>query len=65
MTKKEKELLVVAAKYAKRLDNAQPEVGMGPSMNMIVQQVADQLSFKVKKKDIDDVADELRSFFSK
>lgn len=55
MTEREQELFRVAVNLAVSLDQANPEVGMGPSRYMIAQDVAAQLSFEVADEEIRNV----------
>lgn len=43
LTSREIELATVAALFAKRLDDSNPDVGMGPSYGMIVDRVCEML----------------------
>lgn len=58
MSNRELELFKVAVLLAKRLADANPEVGMGPSLQTIAQKVAEQLSFDVDPDDIIEVCEE-------
>jgi hypothetical protein len=52
LTPRESELFNVAVNLAASLDAANPDVGMGPSRQMLAQDVAAMLSFPVDEEDI-------------
>ncbi len=56
MNDREMELFVLCVRYAKAYDDSNPDVGMGPSHQMIAEDVAKGLSFSVSKEDIDKAA---------
>jgi hypothetical protein len=59
LTNREMELLNLAVHYAVQLDHCNPEVGMGPSRQMIVDRVAAQLSFAVDPDDLAEIGQEI------
>lgn len=52
LTNREMELFRVAMQLEKALDDCNPDVGMGPSMEMIAERVAARLSFEIDEDDI-------------
>jgi hypothetical protein len=53
---REAELFRLAVDLAVQLDRCNPEVGMGPTREMIARQVANRLSFDVSEDDIAEAA---------
>ena len=60
LSRREMELFHVAVNLAVRLDMACPEVGMGPSREMLARAVANRLSFEIDDDDIAEVCEEIR-----
>lgn len=60
LSNREMELFHEAVRLAISLDHCNPEVGMGPSKEMIARAVADRLSFEIDEDDIAEVCEEIR-----
>lgn len=60
MNDREMELFVLAIKQAKALDDAYPDVGMGPSVYTLARDVANRLSFEVSEEDIEEACQRVR-----
>lgn len=52
MTERELELFSLLVSYAASLDDACPDVGMGPSIPSLAEDVARQLTFTVSSSDL-------------
>lgn len=59
MTAREIELFVIAARLAKSLDDACPDVGFGTPNFMLVQDIAKRLTFPVSDKELKEIVDKL------
>lgn len=51
MTKKELELLYIACYHYKHYLDSNPDVGMGPSLSTLVDEICEYLTFQVDQKD--------------
>ena len=60
LSKREMELFRAAVILAIQLDRCNPEVGMGPSRQMLAEKVAAMLSFEIDPEDIGDVCSDIQ-----
>lgn len=60
LTNREMELFRRLVYLAKAYDDSNPEVGMGPSIEMIAEREAAKLSFEIDPDDIAEICEEIR-----
>lgn len=63
LSSSEKALFLESCYWYKHYDDSNPDVGFGPSPHSIVDIVAKRAGIKLKKNEVDQLANELRSMF--
>lgn len=62
LTEREKELFLLCCGLTISDHNSNPDVGMGPSYAMIIDEVEHRLSFKLRKEDKLELLEKVRKF---
>jgi len=57
LTNREMELFRLAVNLAVKLDDCEPEVGMGPTRQAIAEKISKNLSFEIDENDIYEVSE--------